>query len=334
MDIPGDALLSLFRVAQRDVLLVAPFVKAPVLEALLMELPDTIPVDCITRWHPHEIASGVSDLQVWPLIRNRGNSRLWLRSDLHAKYYRVDQQCLIGSANLTATALGWRQPANLELLLPLSMEVPELQAFESTLFTRTVAVNDAIYQQVFEAIQHLPKLQEGSEQQDNQSLDLYNLEDSSAQLVGHELREEGVAYGHSLSQEWFPQTRHPEDLFKAYSSQWNRLSSTTRSATSYDLLFLPLPPGLDSEGFRSCVAALLLQQPIVQEIDQLAMTPQRFGAVRRLLAVRYSHQEGFDASLGWQTLMRWLLFFLPDRYEKTTPRYSEIFARSDRVNHP
>jgi hypothetical protein len=324
---PGDALIALCKAAQQELLLVAPFIKVAVLERLLIEIPDEVTLRCVTRWFPHEIASGVSDLEIWPLFKERANSSLWLRLDLHAKYYRVDQQCLIGSANLTAAALGWRQPANLELLLPYSAEASELRFFEETLFTQAVVVNDSIYQQMLEAVQHLPKPPsqpdyplESSSQEDGLSGDD---EDSKPR----ELRENGVVYGQTPGQEWFPQTRHPEDLYKAYANQWERLTSATQIAAVYDLWFLAIPPGLDSNGFLSYVGAMLLQQPVVQAIDELAATPQRFGAVKKMLAVRYKHQSDFDSSYAWQTLMRWLLFFLPRRYSVSTPNYSEVFRR-------
>ena len=73
--------------------------------------------------------------------------------------------------------------------------------------------------------------------------------------------------------------------------------------------------------------AMLCQQPVVQAIDQVTAVPQRFGAVKGLLATRYKHQQGFDASYGWQTMMRWLLYFLPHRYSVSTPHHSEVFSR-------
>ena len=323
---PGGALIALCQTAQQELLLVAPFIKVAVIERLLIEIPDKVPVRCVTRWYPHEIAYGVSDLEIWPLLRERTNSSLWLRSDLHAKYYRVDRQCLIGSANLTAAALGWRQPANLELLLPYPVEAQEIRSFEEMLFAQAVAVNDSIYQQMREAVQHLPK----PPAQPTSPLELSSqngvpADDEDAKA--RELRENGVVYGQAPDQEWFPQTRHPEDLYKAYVNQWERPSSATQNAAAYDLRFLTIPPGLSANGFHSYVGAMLLQQPVVQAIDQLAATPQRFGVVKGLLATRYRYMQDFDAGHGWQTLMRWLLFFLPHRYSVSTPRHSEIFRR-------
>jgi hypothetical protein len=59
-------------------------------------------------------------------------------------------------------------------------------------------------------------------------------------------------------------------------------------------------------------------------LDQFVATRRRFGEVRTWLAAQL---EVDDATDDWQRLMRWLLFFLPDRYETFTGNYSEIFAR-------
>lgn len=103
----GTELSNLCAEANKEVLLAAPFIKVSVLEKLMNKISPDVSLRCITRWFPEEIVAGVSDLEVWSLIQQRSNSSLWLRPDLHAKYYRADQRCLVGSANLTGKALGW-----------------------------------------------------------------------------------------------------------------------------------------------------------------------------------------------------------------------------------
>jgi len=38
-------------------------------------------------------------------------------------------------------------------------------------------------------------------------------------------------------------------------------------------------------------------------------------------------QTGVDYSEKWQTLMRWLLHFLPGRHEVSVPRYSVVIRK-------
>ncbi|MFM6208190.1 phospholipase D family protein, partial [Planktothrix sp.] len=103
----GEQLQNLCLNAQVEIIIAAPFIKASILKKLLDSIKSGLPIKCVTRWFPEEVLAGVTDLEVWLIIESYPNSSLWLRNDLHAKYYRADQQCLIGSANLTANALGW-----------------------------------------------------------------------------------------------------------------------------------------------------------------------------------------------------------------------------------
>src|SRR5258706_3983855 len=142
MQLPGDQLETLCKGAQRELLLVAPFVKAGTINRLFASVQDHVAVKCITRWRPDEILAGVSDIEIWGLLKSRPLSTLLLRTDLHAKFYRADENCLVGSANLTATALGWSRQPNLELLLTVSHDQPEIRAFENILLSGCVAVDE------------------------------------------------------------------------------------------------------------------------------------------------------------------------------------------------
>ena len=74
---------------------------------------------------------------------------------------------------------------------------------------------------------------------------------------------------------------------------------------------------------------LLLQQPIVRQIDELLATPQRFGAVKQFLQTQpCAAQPDFDATRAWQTLLDWLFYFLPERYERVPSRHSEVVVKA------
>ncbi len=99
-ELPGEILLSLCQNASNDVFLAAPFIKKDTLQKILAVIPVEIErLTVVTRWVPSEIALGVSDLEVFDLL-DKSNAQLLLHPCLHAKYYRVDNRCLIGSANI------------------------------------------------------------------------------------------------------------------------------------------------------------------------------------------------------------------------------------------
>lgn len=302
----SSQLVQLITQARKELLLVAPFIKVNTLQKLLENINEKVYVKCVTRWRPDEIITGVSDLEVWLLIRDRPNSTLWLRSNLHAKYYRGDQQVLIGSANLTDTALGWSRQPNLELLVPTNVQME----FEEVLFAGSVQVDNSIYEHIRDIVDNI---QERTPLQPS--------------TITIELSDEEVGEIVPI-EEWLPMLRHPEKLYAAYIGELEQLGTGTRIAAISDLGMLDIPPRLNKAAFAAYVGVQLLQQPIIRQVDQFVTTPQRFGAVRDFLkTLPCSSQEGFDADFAWQTLMRWLLYFLPHRYNKVIPNHSEIFLR-------
>lgn len=312
--LPGDQLMRLCEGARDEAVLVAPFIKAGVLARLLALLGDGVALRCFTRWRPDEILAGVSDLAVWPLMRDRPGTTLWLRPDLHAKYYRGDDLCLVGSANLTATALGWSPRPNLELLVRWRPGALELAGFEAALAAGSVQVDDTVHGAVGDAVRQI------AEHSSNPPGLPGSIGDDAATQC---LDGRGIGSG-----TWVPTLRTPESLFTAYAGRGDRLSAAARDTALADLCALAIPPGLSRRTFEAYVGALLLQMPIVGRVDTLVATPQRFGAVRRLLrTLPCAEQAGFDAGEAWQTLMRWLRHFLPGRYGLSVPNYSEVFYR-------
>ncbi|CAN1209477.1 PLD phosphodiesterase domain-containing protein [Tumidithrix helvetica PCC 7403] len=301
----GKQLEDLCRDSKNEILLVAPFIKVSALTRLFGHLSSNISVKCVTRWHLEDILAGVSDIEIWSLFRERQGSSLWLRSNLHAKYYRTDDRCLVGSANLTNAALGWSTHPNLELLI----SSPAIPSFEQDLFSECVLVDRDLYEQTFKTIELLrddcPEVPT--------TIELLNTQDST----------------------WLPRLRNPEDLYIAYCGNGTKLSTVSREAALIDLRSLLIPKGLQKQVFEVCVGTLLLQKPLIRQIDSFLEYPQRFGAVtefmRRYASRRESlpcnQAEDFDADRSWQTLMRWLRYFLSDRYALSVPNHSEVFYR-------
>ncbi|MCA1695103.1 MAG: hypothetical protein LC749_10390, partial [Actinobacteria bacterium] len=125
---------------------------------------------------------------------------------------------------------------------------------------------------------------------------------------------------------WYPTLRQPPDLYVAYSAGLERLARTSATAAAHDLSALQVPAGLGRREFEAVVASRLLQTPAVQSIDAFLATSQRFGAVRDLLGERLGLDRE-EADFAWQTIMRWLLEFLPERYERRVSNWSEVLVR-------
>ena len=322
----GEQLLAMCKDAEREIILVAPFIKSATLSRILERIPLGIGVCCVTRWRPDEILAGASDLEVWPLLRERENCNLFLRDDLHAKYYRIDNSCLIGSANITNSALGWAPNSNLEILVPLSSQNISTTLFEQSLLASTLEVSESLYVYFSNMIDEL-RLQVA-----DQKLILPEFpphQASSNEVVFPQVG----SHEEKLNTWWIPKLRQPAHLYEAYKQELDGLSTTTRQDALIDLTAFELPGGLSKVVFRLFISWHLLQMPIVQHVDKFVSTPQRFGAVRNYIkSLPCAEHDDFDATHTWQTLMRWLVYFLADRYEVTESNYSEVIRKRSKYN--
>lgn len=290
----GDGLLALAQATRRELLIVAPYIKAAALQRVLEACPGGADIKVVTRWRLEEIAAGVSDLDVWPLLKGR-EAKLWLHPSLHAKYYRSDDRLMVGSANLTAAGLGWRQDCNLEVLLDVSALQNDLASFEPALWADADEVNDALHQSFLEALT---------------LFEPFPPPPSPSRPAGR-------------FADWRPQLRFPGDLFKLYTGQVDHLTTAAKEAAAADLEALNPPTLLSEKRFNAWIGLQLLQHPEMKAIDQAADMPRRFGEMRALLRSRQAE----DPTRAWQTWARWIDHFLPGRYLNQEANYSEIFQR-------
>lgn len=219
-----------------EAVIVAPYVKLGPLVVMMDKLASGASVQCITRWTPLDIQIGSSDLDCRNVVVDRGGS-FRLHNRLHAKYYRFDDQVLVGSANLTAAGLSYARYGNLEILCePGPPFVPAV--FEATLKQQSTEVSDAD----FLIWQQCPI---------NERPDTFEATDTS---------------GRSLD-DWKPQTRNPAYLWLSYCGDDAEIVSDEQRAFSrMDLDALDIPPGLTSESFQSWILLSLQASPFIDSV--------------------------------------------------------------------
>jgi hypothetical protein len=290
----GDELLGAAHAAERELVLAAPYIKASALRRLVGDR--SVPTRIVTRWRLDELAMGVSDLDVWKVAQAL-DAELWLNPTLHAKYYRVDDQILIGSANLTGAGMGWSNAPNLETLLNVTSLADQLADFEASLFEDAVKVDEGLYQTFLrDLLDYAPTKPP-------------DVEDVSSTSGGFS--------------KWRPRLRYPADLFSLYAGRGSELTNAGRETAELDLAVFDIPAGLDERRFNLLIASELRLHPELRALDEVAQITRRFGEMRQLLASRGAE----DPSRDWQTWIRWIDHFLSADYEIHTARYSEIFSR-------
>lgn len=289
----GNQLLELVSSAKERVVLVAPFIKVDALQRVLDAVPVSAGphIDCVTRWRPEDIVDGVCDLEIFDLVADRANARLWRHPNLHAKFFRADQSCLIGSANLTGRALGWRLPTNVELLVELDTTLPMLQAWERSLMSSCVPVTaelrDQIAHQAADLAAQRPKIT---------SIDVEHDDDPSFR--------------------WIPLCPSPERLFKVYSGELDD-SEMVRSAFEFaqrDLRTLGPPKGYSEEQFLEYVADRLQKLEVVQKVISASSSGVSDNQAAELIAEYIDATSMIGPTDAWRILKQWMMHFFPEQY--------------------
>lgn len=313
----GERLVEQARGATEEVLLVAPFIKRDPLDRILSPLPDGCFVRVVTRWEIREIAAGVSDLEIWRLLRKQGNSTLELLPSLHAKYYRFDEVCLSGSANLTGAALGWGESPNLEFLARFPAD--RAAAFEDELGDSQVVTED-MHQR------YQKRVQEYGETEPSEVL-IHGTDPVAAEGAARAQEERREQNTGPETKWWIPELKEPQYLYQIYTGDSESVPQESWNRGTRDLRHLELPDAgaTDKGDFRRAIGEQLLEEPVVEEIDDIVASTKSFRFIREhLRSLPCAENEGFEAVEAWETLRAWLLRFLDGRYRQ----HESHFTRS------
>ena len=291
----GERLKTLLEKAEHQVLLCAPFIKSDVLQTVLSVIPASVPARIVTRWRAAEIAVGVSDLEVFDVVTGRPNTELQLLDDLHAKLYLADDQCLVGSANLTASALGWSRRSNVELLVPARADDPDIVFLLEQLEVAERAT--AIIRMETEAMVaslEKPRLEEGGNMTD----------ESDVRRLA-----------------WLPRCAAPDKLYEIYRNvETTVVVEGTKDDGLADLRDLHIPYGLSPTEFSGRIRNTLLLMPafagIIEEV------PQGLTDADGIAHVEEARPDfaGSDAQEQWRIVRDWIGVFFSATILRWRPR--------------
>ena len=277
---PGDLLMNLCTDA-RCLVMAAPYIKEDALSVILANLDPSASLTCVTRWSLNELVTGVSDVQCRSIVKEFGGS-FRLHPSLHAKYYRIDDVVLVGSANLTSSAMGWSVQPNLEILCHASDD------FDSNRFQRTL-------------------LQDAREIADE--------EFRYWETVGH-IATKDASNSNSIDRQmqlrtWKPRTRDPKNFMLAYRNRNIEIASfDEQRAALNDLATLQVPLNLSDREVHAWTSACLLSAPFVNSVIQLHGMAIDEPSSRRILANQYTLSIT-EARRLVESVESWLSFFVP-----------------------
>lgn len=275
---PGEILEGYCAGAQRLVL-VAPYIKADALTRVLARVDHGTSLLCVTRWNPHDLATGVSDSQCRSIVKEFGGS-FRLHPTLHAKYYQIDDIVLIGSANLTSSAMGWSTQPNLEILCHVGSD------FDAYSFQQEL-------------------LKEAREVSDEEFLQWESIVKISAQS------HRGIISSPPMLEYWRPSTREPRHLELSYQGKEEDIASLDEQmAARRDLQTLLIPQGLSGEEVRMWALTCLLAAPFTNAVIRLQDSEDVTGSARMLAQI---YDLGLTAARrDMETVQNWLAYLTPE----------------------
>lgn len=298
MTAPGVRLLELCRNTQDEIFFVAPFMKSDLVSMILEAVPAAVQnIVFVTRWDISEIIAGVSDLDVYDLLKQR-NGTLLLHPCLHAKYYRVDSKSLIGSANLTRKALGFCSTPNVELLIEQDCSLHDLKDLEKQLRKQGIKVTDNLRQQVAAQV---AKVKE-------------SIGPALERIEGYELDFSG-----DNNTGWLPTCPKPEKLYQIYKSDRidHMLESTSKSGV-FDIKACKILPGLSEGEFYIYFKTQLESHPIVQKIIAITVSGITADVAIGIIEKDFErvHPRDLTSDNYWEILKNWLIFFFPSKFRR------------------
>lgn len=112
------------------------------------------------RWELKDLVLGASDLEVYPLAKRNG-WQVYINQKLHAKVYRFDNDCFIGSANLTQSGLaGADVGLNIETVAKVAVD-ESIETWFTQLINGSRLLDDELYQLIQNDVDSFEGLEEG-----------------------------------------------------------------------------------------------------------------------------------------------------------------------------
>ena len=263
----------------QTLVIAAPYIKADALSRILAAIDAEASVTCVTKWTPHDVAVGASDVECRNLVLDVGGLFM-LHPSLHAKFYRIDDVVLIGSANLTLSALGWSRQPNLEILCRAGDDF-DSWAFQEKLLLDAREVGE----EEFLRWKSIVKIA---------------VNESDAMVEDH-----------LLLNTWRPKTRNPVHLELCYLGREDLIASVDEQNSAWhDLRSLVVPSGLTDAEFRIWITTCLLAAPFTNTVIRLKCATD-ISELRESLAIPYQLSLTV-ARRDAETVQSWLAFFAPE----------------------
>lgn len=284
-------------------LVVAPFISASALRWLIDSCATTEHLKVITRWTAQDIGSGVSDLDVYPLLQDR-KIPLYLNQTIHLKLLVFAANwAFVTSGNITKKGLGLAQQSNVEVGCRADLTHQDWSAIYG-LLAESFPVDEKIYEQAV------------AYRDENQR--------ESGALPGLDLAPEKTPDFSILS---LPATDSPSELVALYSGG-KTMAAESVSAYMNDVTLFGIPNGLEAGLLLDYLEERFTSQPFTQAIVALIKEAgsARFGLVNKWLQSNCSDKPTpyrWELKPATNRLYNWLEYFY-DEISWDRPQHSMV----------
>jgi hypothetical protein len=294
------------RLGERLFWIVAPFVKLDALERLFDSTRPEPGLKVVCRWQPGDLVSGVSDLEVYGYLKERG-CELYVHQQIHMKLYVFESNIAVStSGNLTLHGLGYADLARANIEIGSSVELTTTDWTNLYRVARgSRRMTEELYRRFEEYVNANPLCPPTSEPPD---------------LLG-------PAKQFTLAS--LPATDSPDELVQFYFNPTLPPVTPEVARRAYqDLATFVISPGLTRTAFDIVLGDAFRKSPFVLAfVDTLrAEKSLRFGAVNNWI-----HEKCEDVPLPYRweiktsthAFYNWLVHFFPE-ITWNRPNYTQV----------
>jgi hypothetical protein len=292
--------------ADREVLIISPYIKTEVLEKLLNKI--LIKTSIITTWKLRDIQLGISDLDLFTYCKKKGIF-LYLHPRIHLKAFVNDySQCVFGSANISRKGFALVADHNYEL--DAKVEVIDIDSviYFKRILKESVLVNDEIYRKFRDAVGELTPLPELEEP------DILSIPKKSEFLISA-----------------LPMSYDVKELFEIYSNNFKHESNEKRECAIHDIVLYNISTNLDYQKFRKLLKERFFTSNFIEKLlDFITVEDRYFGEVKEWIQKNCEDvpiPSRRDLTGNIQVLYKWVADLSDGEYIVDRPRHSERLYR-------
>jgi hypothetical protein len=244
-------LQRLINETQEIVLVICPFIQLNALQKLLDQIDDVTKLKIITRWNKDDIASDVSDINIYPYLHER-QVQLFIHDSIHIKLYVFHgNNAFITSGNCTMKGLGISDACNIEAGVSAELSDDDIVKID-TIINQSIEVTDEIYK-----IYSKYKAEHTHQKQDLPDIELPKIKDFSFLTL--------------------PSITSPDALYQYYTSQ-TFTTYDEQKRYEQDIHQYSIGPGLSKDDFLDTIKKNFLNHNLIKMfIEDLKSFQNKYG---------------------------------------------------------